>query len=93
MFRHQDVIRKYLIYTILFKLFSAELIYSNVDVLIKSRLVKAGGVRHVSLRDYYLAVILTQLKAWFPPYSQTLWAELESSQIPGNGLYLLLLTS
>lgn len=36
-------------------------------------------------------VILSQLKALFHAASQTLWAELESSQVPGNNLHNYLL--
>lgn len=40
---------------------------------------KAGGMGHVVIRDYHRAVILTQLKAWFPSTATTLWVELERS--------------
>lgn len=52
-----------------------------------------GGVGHVLIKDYYVALILAQLRTWFPQSLQERWQELEESQTSGNNLYDLLMTS
>lgn len=54
---------------------------------------RANGAVHVVIRDYHLASVLTQLKAWSPQLHNTLWTHLESHQVLGNNLYYFLLTS
>lgn len=61
------------------------------DKLVASR--KVGGVNHVLLKDYYTALILTQLKTWFPQSHGMRWKKLERSQIIGNNLYDLLMSN
>lgn len=50
--------------------------------LIKHR--NAGGVGHTQICDYYFASLLAQLRRWMDPESDSMWAELERSQIEGG---------
>lgn len=43
----------------------------------------AGGMGHLVIKDYNKVAILAQLKGWFSFANNTLWADLEYSQIPG----------
>lgn len=49
--------------------------------------------KKVLLKDYHTALILAQVKTWFPQLHDTRWLELEKSQVTGNNLYDLLLVS
>lgn len=58
-----------------------------------SKLILTRNVAgHVVIKDYHRAAILTQLKGWFLSANNTLWADLQCSQIPGDNLYTFILT-
>lgn len=47
----------------------------------KSITRRVGGVGHVLIKDYYVALILAQLRTWFPNSPRPRWQEIEESQI------------
>lgn len=46
----------------------------------------AGGLGYVDIKDYHLAIILSQMKEWVNTHPTTLWGNIENTMTPGPNL-------